>query len=215
MVTILGFDPSKSTGFCVYDPAQAKLDRNFSHIQCGVFEVPEKADAYYTADQIALQTRNLIQGLIKEGRRPAFAILEEAAGANIGKVSAKAMIYAWASAGAIVGVLANFAIPYGTLMPNTWRKAYFGSNIPPLDANGKKDWKASAIAQCQRDGIKLPKQKALAHNAAEACALAICWSIKSVKLHAGRYHQPWLDLQMRRNERAPARSMDLFQEDAA
>lgn len=193
MVKIMGFDPSKSTGYSVYEPERVRQDRNYSHVVCGVFEMPEKAGHYYTGDQIGLKVRNLI----KEYGKPDFAVLEEQILAPVAGSSANAMIYPWIATTAIVAVLANFGVPYGTLMPSQWRKAYYGSAFkPPLDKNGKKDWKNAAVAQCERDGIKLPKQKTIAHNAAEACALAICWASNDIKLHAGRYHQPWMDLRL-------------------
>ena len=87
-------------------------------------------------------------------------------------------------------------------MPSSWRKSFFGEGFkPPLDKKQKKDWKSAAVEECERIGITLPKQKALAHNAAEACALAICWGVRDMKVHAGGYHQPWLNLVMQRNER--------------
>lgn len=184
---ILGFDPSKSTGWCIYDPHRPK-----SAIDCGVFEMPDKADAYYTGDQIARRTVELVR---KAGghSRIAFAVLEEQSKAQIGRSNADAMIYAWGTSLAIVGTLANFGIPYGTIPPGTWRKMFYGAGFkPPLDKKGKNDWKAAAVNQCDREGIVLPTKKTLAHNAAEACALAICW--RGAKLHARRYEPKFLAL---------------------
>jgi hypothetical protein len=205
MTIILGFDPSKSTGWCVYDPDQQKIDRNFSHIECGVFQMPDKSDHYYTADQIGLKVRNLIADLIAKDRRPDFAVLEEQSLAKIGNTSADALIYPWLATSAIVSTLANYGVPYGTLPPGTWRKSFYGQNFkPPLDNKGKKDWKSAAVSECERLGIKLPTQKTLAHNAAEACALAICWGVRDMKVHAGRYQEPLMALRMGRNERSAA-----------
>jgi hypothetical protein len=203
-MTILGFDPSKSTGWCSFDPAQQKKDGNFSHIKCGVFQMPDGADHYYTGDQIGLKVVSLLRS-IKErtGSYPKFAVLEQQILAKVGNTSADAMIYPWVATSAIVATLANFGIPYGTLMPASWRKIFFGQGFTPsLDKKGKKDWKSAAVDECLRIGIELPKQKALAHNAAEACALAICWGARDLKLHAGRYHEPWLNLIQARNERS-------------
>ncbi|MGV2099028.1 hypothetical protein [Rhizobium sp. 21-4511-3d] len=195
----MGFDPSKSTGWCVYDPDQQKVDRNYAHIKCGVLQMPDKADHYYTGDQIGLK----VTALIREYGRPDWVVLEEQSLAKIGNTSADAMLYPWIATTAIVSTIANFGIPYGTLPPATWRKAFFGQTFKPaLDSKGKKDWKSAAVSECERLGIKLPPQKALGHNAAEACALAICWGVREMKVHAGRYHQPLMDLRMQRNERA-------------
>jgi Holliday junction resolvasome RuvABC endonuclease subunit len=200
MTIIYGFDPSKSTGFAIYD-----TKRHYSAIKCGVLEMPKGADHYFTGDQIGLKVKNLI----KDNGRPDFVVLEQQILAKVGNTSADAMIYPWIATSAIVATIANFGIPYGTLMPSTWRKSFYGQSFhPPLDPKGKKDWKAAAVAHCEQLGITLPAQKALGHNAAEACALAICWGVKDMKLHAGRYHAPWVSLIQSRNERAPAG--DLF-----
>jgi Holliday junction resolvasome RuvABC endonuclease subunit len=212
VIYILGFDPSKYTGWALYCPEQRRKDDNCSHIKCGVLEVPDKADPYFTGDQIARKVHALLLEHVKEyGKAPDFAVLEEAAQANIGKTSAAAMIFAWVSATAIVGVLANWGIPYATLHPNTWRPTFFGTLKPPQKAvkkagkvQMKNDWKSLAISECERLGVKLPKTKALADDAAEAVAIAMCWEDNEMKFHAKRYHQPWMNLRMQRNERGAA-----------
>lgn len=190
---VIGFDPSKHTGYAIWD-----TKRDHSSIVCGVLEMPKNADHYYTCDQIGLKVR----ALIKEHGKPDFAILEEQSLAKIGNTSADALIYPWAATSAIVSTLANFGIPYGTLPAATWRVAFFGQSFePPLDKNGKKDWKAAAVAECERLGIELPSQKTVAHNAAEGCALAICCFSPKVKLHARRYEPAWIALRQARNSR--------------
>lgn len=197
MTIVFAFDPSKSTGFAV-----RHLDRDHSAIRCGVFQMPDKSDHYYTGDQIGLKVR----ALVKEHGKPDFAVLEEQSLAKIGNTSADAMIYPWVATAAIVSTLANFGVPYGTLPASTWRVAFYGRGFkPPLDKKGKKDWKAACVAACEQMGIVLPTQKALAHNAAEAAALAICCHVKDMKLHAARYRPAFLDLLQRRNDRS-----DLF-----
>lgn len=191
---IMAFDPSKTTGWAVYDTA-----RDHAAIQCGVFEMPDKADAYFTGDQLGLK----VTKLIKEHGRPDFAILEEQSLAQIGNSNAAAIIYAWGSSLAIVATLANFGVPYGTIPPATWRKMFFGSTFkPPQKAPkpGKKpvnDWKTAAVSECERLGIVLPSKKTLSHNAAEACALAVCW--RGAKLHAKRYEPAFMNLLQQRN----------------
>lgn len=185
---ILGFDPSKTTGFAVYDSA-----RHLSAIECGCFEMPKTAKHYYTGDQISRQAVELIRKI--GPKRVSFAVLEEQSLAQIGNSSADGMIYAWISTTAIVSVLANFGIPYGTIAPSAWRKMFYGQGFkPPQDTKGKNDWKAASVAACEREGIVLPAKKALGHNAAEACAVAICW--KAAKLHARRYEERFMALRM-------------------
>jgi hypothetical protein len=205
MTLIIGFDPSKGSGYALLDTA-----KDFSAIETGVMEMPSKADAYYTADQIGLKVTALLrQCKEKRGKLPDFAVLEQQieAQASMGGrgQSFAGSIYPWIATSAIVATLANFKIPYGTLMPASWRKSFFGQGFkPPLDKNGKKDWKGAAILHCEQLGIVLPTKKALADDAAEACALAICWGSKDMNLHAGRYHEPWLNLIQKRNEKVAA-----------
>jgi Holliday junction resolvasome RuvABC endonuclease subunit len=213
MTWILGFDPSKYTGYSIYSPEERRKDGNCSHIKCGVLEVPDKADHYFTGDQIARKVQRLIvEHRAEYGSVPDFAVLEEAALANIGKTSADAMIYAWISATAIVGILANWEIPYATLHPSTWRSMFFGAGFKPpqkaVKVKGvpkfKNDWKTPAIQECQRLGVKLPATKSLADDAAEAVAISTCWEHNEMKFHAKRYQEPWMNLRMRRNERSAA-----------
>jgi Holliday junction resolvasome RuvABC endonuclease subunit len=201
MTWIMGFDPSKYTGYALYSPEARRRDNNCAHVNCGVLEVPAKADHYFTGDQISRKVQALILDHKKEhGRAPDFAVLEEAALANIGNTSADAMIYAWISATAVVGVLANWGIPYATLPAGTWRSMFFGAKFKPpqkpvkkngqqvLDKYGrpkfKNDWKTPAIQEVERLGVKLPSTKALADDAAEAVAVALCWEHNEMKFHA-------------------------------
>lgn len=194
---IFAFDPSKSTGWSVFETS-----KDYSAIPCGVLSMPKGADHYYTGDQIGLKVR----ALIKEHGKPVFAVLEEQSLAKIGATSADAMIYPWVATSAIVATLANFGVPYGTIPPATWRRMFFGERFkPPADAKGKNDWKSAAVSMCERHGITLPPQKTIAHNAAEACALSICW--RGAKLHAKRYEPAFLGLLQQRNIR---QSGDLF-----
>jgi hypothetical protein len=203
----LGFDPSKNTGHGLWDTL-----KDHSSIESGVFEMPKGADQYYTGDQIGRKVTALLRG-IKErhGRYPDFATLEEQSLAKIGNTSADAMIYPWVATAAIVSTLANFGIPYGTVPAATWRVMYYGKGFkPPLDNKGKKDWKSAAVRECERMGIILPPQKTISHNAAEACALAICW--RGAKLHARRYEPAFMSLLQQRNARSAG---DLFEGVAA
>jgi len=202
MSIILGFDPSKNTGWSVFD-----TKRDFSAIRCGVFEMPDKCDHYFTSDQIGLKSRNLIRSLMENGEKPDFAVLEEQSLAKIGNTSADALIYPWLATSAVVSTLANFGIGYGTIPAASWRVMFYGRGFkPPLDNKGKKDWKEASRRECERLGIALPSQKTINHNAAESCALAICW--RGAKLHARRYEAGFMGLLQQRNERAP--NSDLF-----
>lgn len=204
MTLILGFDPSKCTGYALLN-----TERDFSAIRCGVLEMPTKADEYFTADQIGLKVRSLITEIKeKHGRKPDFAVLEQQIMAQVKNDKGQnfsGSIYPWIATSAIVSTLANFAIPYGTLMPASWRKSFFGQGFKPQkDAKGKADWKTAAIRECERLGIELPRTKAHADDAAEACAVAICWASRDMNLHARRYEEPWMRLIQSRGEKARA-----------
>lgn len=198
MTTIWGFDPSKSTGWGIFKPEQERIDGNCSHVRCGVFEMPEKADHYYTGDQIGLK----VVSLIREYGKPDFVVLEEQSKAKIGNTSADAMLYPWIATSAIVATLANFNIPYATIPAITWRQAFFGKGFkPPFKIHklkkpdpktGKTEkiewlWKDACVAECERRGIYMPGTKDIRHNAAEACALAMVGRSDKTKIHAGRY----------------------------
>lgn len=220
MIYILGFDPSKYTGWALYSPDRRKADGNFSHIQCGVFEMPKNADMYYLADQLGLKVTALVRRIKAEfGIKPDFAVLEHQIEAQVSMQgrgqSFSGSITPWVASSAIVSTLSNHGIPYATLMPSAWRPAFFGEQFDPpqlpvmetvivdgqkvrRQARNKKgslkfkdDWKSAAITKCEEMGIELPKQKALADDAAEACALAICGQSDKSKIHAGRYEEAW------------------------
>ena len=197
---IIAFDPSKHTGWALRDIA-----RDDSAIRCGVFELPKGADHYYTMDQISLKARALVEAEIKAKRKPNFGIVEEAALARIGGSQADSMIYAWISATAVCNILVNFGIPYATLPAVTWRSIFFPKGFKPRqkitqlkkpDENGRTEkrenlWKEACVEECERRGIILPGLKTTDHNAAEACALALCAQSDRTKIHAGRYKEAW------------------------
>ncbi len=208
MTSVWGFDPSKCTGWAIFSPEKRRRDDNCSHVVCGVLEMPPKSDHYFTGDQISQQVQNLF---VAHGK-PDFVVLEEQAMARIGNSSADGMLYPWIASIAIVSVVANWGVPYATLPAGTWRKAVFGQGYKPPQKSVKEggkiklknDWKTPAIDECERLGVKLPRLKAHADDAAEAALLSMCWEHNEIKFHAGRYQQPWIDLRQRRNDRGVA-----------
>lgn len=216
MTTIWGFDPSKCSGWAIFSPELRRRDNNCAHVRCGVLEMPPKADHYFTMDQVSQQ----VQALFVEYGKPDFVVLEQQAMASIGDSNADGMLYPWIASTAIVSVVANWGVPYATITAATWRKSIFGEGFDPpkkpvmkngrpvLTKTGKPkyryNWKKPAIDECERMGIQLPRLKAHADDAAEAALVSMCWENNEIKFHAGRYHQPWVDLRTRRNERAGA-----------
>lgn len=216
----ISFDPSKTTGWSVVDTL-----RDDSAIECDVFEMPDKADHYYTIDQIGLKTRALIQRLSAENRKPKFGIVEEQSLAKIGNTSADAMIYPWIASAAICSTLANFGIPYATIPSVTWRVSFFGSGFkPPFKIHklkkpdkktGKTEkiewlWKEAVVAECERRGIVLPKKKGVAHNAAEAAAIGMCGRSDKTKIHAKRYEEVWNEVKDSKYKKERSAAPDLF-----
>jgi len=200
---VIAFDPSKSTGYAYWDTA-----RDHSSIRCGVFEMPDKADHYFTSDQIGIKVTAFLRQLTNDptAGKPDFAILEEQSLAKIGNTSADAMLYPWIASSAIVSTLANFGIPYATIPSATWRIAFFGQGFqPPVKIHklkapdpktGKTErveklWKVACVTECENRGIIIPGNKSISHNAAEACALAMCAQSDKTKIHAGRYEAAW------------------------
>ena len=215
MALIIGFDPSKYTGWSLFD-----TDKHESQIKCGVFELPEKCDPYFTGDQIAAKVRTFINDIRqKYGRNPDFAVLEEQKLNAFGKKGFNGIIYPWIGTTAVVSIISQFGIPYATLTDSQWREIYGKDFQPPqvpvmeggkqvLDKHGKPkfsdDWKAAAVNECLRLEIEIPRLKAIAHNACEAAVLVRKWDHKAMKFHARRYQEPWMKLVQARGEKARA-----------
>jgi hypothetical protein len=172
--------------------------------------MPKNADPYYTGEQLGLKLQAVLESLPKV---PDFAVIEQPFHASGGR-NIDGVIYGWGAVFSISTLCANWGIHIGTLAPSTWRGMFFGQALIPQKKGKKKikgkvvealvdDWKRAAIQECERLGITLPATKALADDAAEACALAICWKHKEMKFHASRHYQPWMDL-VQGNDRVAA-----------
>jgi len=196
---ILGLDLSSHGGWAVYD-----LERSRSAIECGVYEFPEKSSPEYRGAQIGLKLASTIRWAQQAYGRPLdLAAIEGMAMTSIAGV--RSTIISAALHGACYSTLANFGIAWGTVPVATWRAAIYGKGFkPPQKLVTKKikgvkqqvpenDWKIAAVNACHDMQINLPPQKTIAHNAAEAACVAICW--RSAKLHAKRYHDRFMALQ--------------------
>lgn len=202
---IIGFDPSKSTGWALFDTT-----RHVSQIQCGVFELPEKSDHYFTGDQLSVKVKTFLRDIQKKhSQYPDFAVLEGQKKSTFGNKGFDGIVYPWITTTAIVSTLANFGVPYGTLSDSQWREFYGEDFEPPqkpvmvdgkqeLDKHGKpkfaNDWKSAAVNECESAGITIPSKKTIAHNACEAVMIARSWRHKAMGFHARRYMKPWTDL---------------------
>lgn len=197
---VLALDTSKTAGFACFE-----TDKHPSAMRCDVLEFPAKASIEYCADQMG----NKIKGLIREFK-PEFVIMETAL--KMSPTGTTATVVSCMLHGAVLATVGNFGIPWGTISAATWRKMFFGKGFqPPQKFNKAKkknenDWKTAAVEQCEREGITLPSRKTVAHNAAEAAAIAICW--RAAEIHAGRYIPAFQAMLQKRNARPEA--ADLF-----
>lgn len=209
---VLSFDTSKHAGWAFFDTA-----KHVSSIVCGVLEFPAKASIEYCADQMGLK----VAGLIKQ-YRPDFVIMETALKMSPG--GTLATVVSCMLHGAVLSTVANFGIPWGTISSGTWRAMFYGKGFKPPskvtklskpDSKGRMEkveylWKEAIVTQCEREGIVLPTKKAVAHNAGEAAAIAVCW--RGADIHAGRYLPAFQGFLQQRNARSGG---DLFGGQAA
>lgn len=113
--------------------------------------------------------------------------------------------------GAVLSTLSLYGVAWATMAVGTWRKHFFPKGFKPEPSvvtdrftgekkSGSPDWKSAAVARCQdRDlGITLPTKKALAHNAAEGCALALMWPHATVQ---PRYQPVFMKMLQSRHKR--------------
>lgn len=210
---IWGVDPSSKCGLAIWDNT-----RDISSAHCEVIENKVKRDYYWFAVQVGRTLRNRV----KEFGKPDLVVIEQGSESTQG-TGINGIIWGWDCAGAIAGIMGVYGMPIATIWPSTWRTPFYGRGfIPPQipvmekgvqvinPKTGKpkfeNDWKTAAINKCSELGVQLPPQKGLAHNAAEAVAIAHSWA------HATHIHESYEDafkrLKKARNER-PA-SADLF-----
>lgn len=225
---ILGLDPSKCTGWSIFNVSELSPKYWGKAFECGVFDLPKEADLVFTADQIGQKLAGLLKSCKEQhGRKPDFAVIEGQFQAQAEGTAFASSLYPWIAVSSITSTLARFQIPYATIMPSTWRASFFGEGFKPEfkvhqlkkpdRRTGKTEriewlWKPAVIARCEELGIELPRLMAHKDDAAEACAIAYVWNNDKIKFHARRYQQPWVDLrigkipalQQGRNERVVA-----------
>jgi cytochrome c553 len=183
MAGILGLDLSTCTGFAFWDTA-----RHFSSIEAGVVELQSAKDAHddWRVAQMGIKTSNLIKQY-----RPDFVLIEERL--RFSKSGDKAFAMSNAIHGAVLSHLCSWNMLFGVIPVRSWHAAAYGEKFTrPLveerDRNGnqkrdnagkplfkQKDWKQVAVEKCEQLGIALPGKKTVAHNAAEAAIIAMCW----------------------------------------
>lgn len=203
---IMALDTSKSAGFAIWNTANDP-----SSIKAGVLQFKDGESIEYCAGQMGLK----IVSMIRE-HKPNFIIMEESIKTTM--KGASATIVSNMLHGAVIATCENMRVLWGTIPIATWRKMFFGSGFKPpqkpvmkkgvqeIDQYGKpkfvNDWKAAAVASCEKAGITLPTQKTIAHNAAEAAAMAYCW--RGAEIHNDRDRTRFMELLQRRNDRSAA-----------
>lgn len=195
-VRILGLDVSTATGFAVWD-----YWRDFSSITTGVIELPppkfvidrngkKKPDYHwddYRVSQMGPKIRNILRDF-----KPDFVLIEERL--RFSKTGDGGFAMTNALHGAIMAHTQTMGHLYGTIYSQSWRTQAYGEGFkqPQIPDMGRdrqqkrdpetgallfkdKDWGDIAVDKCNDLGISLPSAKAVAHNAAEAALIAICW----------------------------------------
>lgn len=204
---VLSCDPSKTMGL-----AEWQTERDHSSIWCDILRMPDDCDKYW----YAVQTHRKLLKVIKERGKPDLGVVEAQSESSMGN-NLDGVLYPWGGAYIFCAVLGAYGIPVVRIPPQTWHVSFFGRGFKPPQKpvkkmiKGKKvatfenDWKAACVAACEQMNIILPSPKSLSHNAADACALAICW--RAGTPIAAEYHPQFISLVQQRNNRPAG---DLF-----
>lgn len=207
---VWGWDPSKTSGI-----AEWQTERDRSSIWCDIVRMPEECDPY----QYSVQTTRKLVKLIKERGKPDIGVVEQQSLNSMGN-NLEGVIYTWGGAQVFCGVMGLYGVPVVRIAPQSWHGPFFGQGFKPPQKihklkkpdprTGKTEkvenlWKVAVVTACEDMGIVLPKPDSLAHNAADACALAICWHY--AKAIDEEYHPQFMHLRQQRNTRAGG---DLF-----
>lgn len=216
---VWGIDPSSKCGLAIWD-----TKCSLASIHCEVIDNKVEGDYYWYAAQMGRKLR----ARVNEFGKPDIVVIEQGSESTQG-TGVHGVIWSWNVIGAIVSLMGVYGMPIATITTGAWRKPFYGKGfIPPqvpaterVVVNGQKvtrqivqngkpkfknDWKAAAILKCQDEGVTLPPQKTIAHNAAEAVGIAHSWAHASI---INKEFEPsFVSLLQQRNERAP--SGDLF-----
>lgn len=203
---VWGFDPSKTSGI-----AEWNTGRDHSSIWCDIMRMPDECDHYW----FGVQIQRKIVRLIKERGKPDIGVVEQQSLNSMGN-NLDGVIYPWGAAQAFCGILGVYGIPVLRIAPQSWHVPFFGRGFKPRqkitklkkpDKFGNLEkvenlWKDECVDACERMGIVLPRPRSLAHNAADACAVAICW--RAAKTINDEYDQQFIRLVQQRNDRSAA-----------
>lgn len=187
-MNVWGIDSSSNCGLAIWD-----TDRSLSSAHCEVIKNDFEGDYYYFAVQMGRKLRERVN----QFGRPDLVVIEQGSESTQG-TGIKGIIWSWNCIGAVMSLVGVYDMPIATIHPASWRKPFYGERfIPPqlpvmekaivggveikrqVVEKGrlkfKNDWKAAAIQKCEDEGVTLPPQKTIAHNAAEAVGIAHSW----------------------------------------
>lgn len=201
-----GIDASSKCGLAIWD---TRADLSGAH--CEVIEVKGESNYYWFSAQMG---RNLRQRVQRFGK-PDIVVIEQGSESTQG-TGINGIIWAWNCIGAVVSAFGIAEVPIATIYPAQWRKPFYGQGficpqVPVMEKGVqvidpktgkpkfKNDWKTAAIEKCEREGVNLPPQKTIAHNAAEAVGIAHSW-VHSTPIHE-EFHDAFKALKLANGDR--------------
>lgn len=204
---VWGIDPSSKCGLAIWD-----TDRKLASAHCEVIEVKGETNYYLYAANMGRKLRERV----KEFGMPSIVVIEQGSESTQG-TGVNGIIWSWNCIGAVTSFLGVCEVPIATIHPATWRKPFYGIGFAPPQLpvmekgvqvvekgklKFKNDWKSAAVQKCESEGVTLPPQKTISHNAAEAVGIAHSWAHATII--SEEFEDAWLALN------GNTRSRDLF-----
>jgi hypothetical protein len=186
---VWGIDPSSKCGLAIWDTTA-----DLSSVHCEVIENKSDRDYYFYSIQMGRKLRERAKGFGK----PDLIVVEQGSESTQG-TGISGIIWCWACLGAVSSIAGILGPVVAFISPASWRKPFYGAGfvcpqLPVMETvieggikvrrqvvekgklKFKNDWKTAAIRKCEHDGVTLPPQKTIAHNAAEAVGIAHSWA---------------------------------------
>jgi hypothetical protein len=204
---VWGIDASSKCGLAILD-----TNRNLASAHCEVIELKGDSNYYFYAANMGRRLR----ARVEQHGMPDIVVIEQGSESTQG-TGVNGIIWSWNCIGAVMSFFGICEVPIATIHPSTWRKPFYGHGFvcpqePVMESvviNGQKirrqviekgnpkfknDWKTAAIQKCEREGVTLPTQKTIAHNAAEAVGIAHSWAHSSVV--DPEFHKAFMDMKL-------------------
>lgn len=202
---VWGIDPSSKCGLAIWD-----TETHISRAHCEVIENKSDRDYYFYSIQMGRKLRERA----KEFGKPDLIVVEQGSESTQG-TGINGVIWCWACLGAVNSIAGILGSTVAFISPAAWRKPFYGvgfecPQLPVMETviergvkvrrqvvekgklKFKNDWKTAAIQKCERDGVTLPPQKTIAHNAAEAVGIAHSWAHATVV--NAEFHQAFIEM---------------------